>query len=141
MAAPAARVRADHHSVGLHDAGGQPTTAIDNAYLPLAEGTTFTYDGVKDATPLRDVMTVDAGPPDDHGVSARVVLDTAYSDGILIEDTFDWYAQDDLGNVWYFGEDTASTTRWQCHLDVRLVEAGVGGNLPGIVTAGAAVGR
>ena len=36
-----------------------------------------------------------------------VVRDTVTSDGQIIEDTFDWYAQDQLGNVWYFGEDTA----------------------------------
>ena len=26
-------------------------------------------------------------------------------DSVLIEDTHDWYAQDDAGNVWYMGED------------------------------------
>ena len=29
-----------------------------------------------------------------NGVTARVVRDTVTSDGELIEDTFDWYAQD-----------------------------------------------
>ncbi|WP_349437127.1 calcium-binding protein [Pararhizobium sp. A13] len=33
-----------------------------------------------------------------------VVRDTAYADGVLVEDTLDWYAQDDEGNVWYLGE-------------------------------------
>ena len=28
------------------------------------------------------------------------------ANGDLVEDTFDWYAQDKAGNVWYFGEDT-----------------------------------
>ena len=28
-------------------------------------------------------------------------------DGEIIEDTFDWYAQDADGTVWYLGEDTA----------------------------------
>ena len=28
-----------------------------------------------------------------------------------VEDTYDWYAQDTAGNVWYFGEDTTGTTR------------------------------
>ena len=26
--------------------------------------------------------------------------------GSLVEDTYDWYAQDAQGNVWYLGEDT-----------------------------------
>jgi hypothetical protein len=33
-----------------------------------------------------------------------VIRDTAYDNGVLIEDTLDWYAQDDFGNVWYLGE-------------------------------------
>ena len=28
-------------------------------------------------------------------------------DGEIVEDTFDWYAQDADGTVWYLGEDTA----------------------------------
>ena len=27
-------------------------------------------------------------------------------DGELVEDTYDWYAQDKDGNIWYLGEDT-----------------------------------
>ena len=41
-----------------------------------------------------------------NGVTARVVRDTATTKGQVIEDTFDWYAQDKRGNVWYLGEDT-----------------------------------
>ncbi len=33
-----------------------------------------------------------------------VVRDTAYEDGVLVEDTIDWFAQDQFGNVWYLGE-------------------------------------
>jgi hypothetical protein len=35
-----------------------------------------------------------------------VVHDQAFENNALVEDTFDWFAQDDAGNVWYFGEDT-----------------------------------
>jgi hypothetical protein len=34
-----------------------------------------------------------------------IVRDRVSVDGLLIEDTRDWYAQDDAGNVWYLGED------------------------------------
>ncbi|MGA1826502.1 MAG: hypothetical protein ACMUIP_17755 [bacterium] len=37
-------------------------------------------------------------------MSCVVVCDLAEEDGIVIEDTEDWYAQDIQGNVWYFGE-------------------------------------
>ena len=40
------------------------------------------------------------------GITARVVRDTVTEKGELVEDTFDWYAQDRAGNVWYLGEDT-----------------------------------
>jgi hypothetical protein len=40
------------------------------------------------------------------GVTCIVVHDQVFDDGELIEDTYDWYAEDKDGNVWYFGEDT-----------------------------------
>lgn len=40
-----------------------------------------------------------------QGVSTTVVHDVLYVNGVLAEDTFDWYAQDKAGNVCYFGED------------------------------------
>ncbi|MGB3508497.1 MAG: calcium-binding protein [Microcoleaceae cyanobacterium] len=38
------------------------------------------------------------------GVETVVVRDVAWDEGVLVEDTFDWYAQDTEGNVWYMGE-------------------------------------
>jgi len=40
------------------------------------------------------------------GIQTRVVHDLVTEDGELVEDTYDWYAQDADGNVWYFGEET-----------------------------------
>ena len=42
-----------------------------------------------------------------NGVEARVVRDVVTEDGVPVEVTDDWYAQDSEGNVWYLGEDTA----------------------------------
>src|SRR5262249_24109669 len=39
------------------------------------------------------------------GVWTTVVHDRAFENGVLVEDTFDFYAQDLEGNVLYFGED------------------------------------
>ena len=39
------------------------------------------------------------------GITCRVIRDRVYLDDVLIEDTHDWYAQDDEGNVWYMGEE------------------------------------
>ena len=37
-------------------------------------------------------------------IECRQVQDTAYLDGVLLEDTIDWYAQHTNGDVWYMGE-------------------------------------
>jgi hypothetical protein len=39
-----------------------------------------------------------------NGIEARVVRDTATEDGVPVEITDDWYAQDRKGNIWYLGE-------------------------------------
>ena len=40
------------------------------------------------------------------GVDCVVVDDRVTEGGELTEQTHDWYAQDEKGNVWYFGEDS-----------------------------------
>jgi len=40
------------------------------------------------------------------GVTCTEVHDTVTTNGVLTEDTLDWFAQDAAGNVWYFGENT-----------------------------------
>jgi len=105
--------------------------AIDNPYFPLVPGTTFFYEGQKDGVPASNVtgVTLDIRLVD--GVWCVVVLDQAFENGTtLVEQTFDWYAQDKLGNVWYFGEDA---TEFPSGSKEGSWEAGVNGALPGIV--------
>ncbi len=78
---------------------------IDNPYLPLAPGSVRVYesessDGLEETT----VEVLDE-TREVAGVLCRVVRDTVTLDGVVIEDTFDWLAQDDEGNVWYMGEE------------------------------------
>jgi len=40
------------------------------------------------------------------GVKCVEVHDKVSVDGVLTEDTLDWFAQDKTGNVWYFGEES-----------------------------------
>ncbi|HXQ38622.1 MAG TPA: hypothetical protein VN843_31770, partial [Anaerolineales bacterium] len=79
---------------------------IDNPFFPLEPGTTFIYRGESEGAPTRDVMTVTSDTKVILGVATTVVYHLSYEDGVLIEETFDWFAQDKDGNVWYFGEDT-----------------------------------
>jgi hypothetical protein len=67
------------------------------------------------------------------GVTCMVVRDTVSTGGQVIEDTWDWYAQDVHGNVWYFGEDTKEFENGKVVSTEGTWEGGVGGARPGIV--------
>jgi hypothetical protein len=67
------------------------------------------------------------------GISATVVRDTVLLDGELLEDTFDWFAQDKYGNVWYLGEETAEYEDGHVVSTEGSWEAGVNGALPGFL--------
>ena len=69
-------------------------------------GTTFIYEGKTADGPERVETYVSYKTREVLGVKCTVVRDKAFLNGKLSEDTFDWYAQDKEGNVWYFGEDT-----------------------------------
>jgi hypothetical protein len=81
-------------------------SVIDNPYFPLEPGTQFIYEGQSEGIPTREEMTVTQETKEILGVTTTVVYHLTYEDGVLVEETFDWYAQDVDGNVWYFGEDT-----------------------------------
>lgn len=107
---------------------------IDNPYFPLKPGTTFIYQGETEGTPTRDVMTVTRKTREILGISTVVVHDRVFEDGVLVEDTFDWYAQDKKGNVWYFGEDTKELDENGNVISTEgSWEAGVDGAEPGII--------
>jgi hypothetical protein len=67
------------------------------------------------------------------GVTCRVVFDRLFLSGKLAERTFDYYAQDDDGNVWYFGEDTVKLDDKGHLTDTSgSFRAGVDGAQPGV---------
>jgi len=66
------------------------------------------------------------------GVDTVVVHDTVTVDNEPLEDTFDWYAQDRDGNVWYFGEVTKEYKDGSVDT-AGSFEGGVNGALPGII--------
>jgi len=108
------------------------TTKIDNPYFPLTPGTrtiseAATADGLHRTTTdvTRDTRKV-------MGVDTVVVHDTVTVDNEPLEDTFDWYAQDRDGNVWYFGEVTKEYKDGSVDT-AGSFEGGVNGALPGII--------
>ena len=94
---------------------------IDNPYFPLVPNTTFVYRSeTPDGCEETRVTVIDATKAIAAGVTARPVHDavslgaTCTGPKALIEDTVDWYAQDDDGNVWYLGEDTKECDGTTC---------------------------
>jgi hypothetical protein len=106
---------------------------VDNPYLPLRPGQRRVYEGHADGERERVVVTVTSQTREVIGVTATVVRDRAFVAGELVEDTFDWFAQDREGNVWYFGEETAEYEDGKVANRAGSWEAGVDGAQPGIV--------
>ena len=111
------------------------TTKIDNLYWPMKPGNRWVYrETDPDGTTLRVVVTVTSKTkPMADGIVARVVRDTVTEDGKLVEDTWDWYAQDKAGNIWYFGELTKEYENGKFVSSAGSFEAGVDGAQPGVI--------
>jgi hypothetical protein len=107
---------------------------IDNPYMTLTPGTTFTYESeIPGEGTEEDIVVVTNETKEILGVTATVVRDTVTLDGELIEDTFDWFAQDKEGNVWYLGEDTKEYENGEVVTTEGSWEAGVDGAEAGII--------
>jgi hypothetical protein len=111
------------------------STHIDNPFWPMKPGTRWVYrETAPGAMPQRIVVTVTHRTKRiASGVVVRVVHDRATEHGRLVEDTFDYYAQDAKGNVWYMGEDTTAYENGKPASKAGSWEAGVDGAEPGIV--------
>lgn len=108
---------------------------IDNPYLPLKPGTVFTYRGVGDDGTTRElnIVRVTRHKKRIMGIDATVVLDKVWSGGRPEEKTFDWYAQDNAGNVWYMGEDSYDREHGRWVRNDGSWTAGVGNGKPGVI--------
>ena len=93
-----------------YDPGFEPADFVDplaiggavapNPYFPLIPGARWVYEGGDETV----TVTVTDKTKLIEGVTCLVVNDLVEEDGVAIEDTDDWYAQDLDGNVWYCGE-------------------------------------
>ncbi len=106
---------------------------IDNRYSPFIPGSRWVYAGGTAQEPERIVVKVLHRTKQVAGITATVVRDTVTVDGELLEDTFDWYAQDRRGRVWYLGEATREYEDGQVVSTEGSWEAGVDGARAGIV--------
>jgi hypothetical protein len=111
-------------------------TTIDNRWFPLKPGTGFHYKGVRGTTPQTDDEIVTRQTKQILGIRCTVVRDTVSEHGIAIERTFDWYAQDKQGNVWYMGELALERKHGRFAKASDSWESGVNGAKPGIIMPG-----
>lgn len=110
-------------------------TVPTHSYFPVVDGQVRSFEGSAGES---FVFTGLGAGPTILDVKTHTVRDDAYDGDLLIEQTFDYYAQDKDGNVWYMGEDvtnyhydrqgnltgTDSASAWR---------AGVNGALPGYI--------
>jgi len=114
---------------------GTFSATIDNTYWPMKPGARWTYRETGEGGNVQDVVVTVTSKTKKvrNGVTARIVRDTVRLDGKVIEDTFDWYAQDADGAIWYLGEDTAEFKNGRIATREGSFEAGVDGALPGVI--------
>jgi len=108
-------------------------TTVDNPFFPLIPGTTFKYESGSGETVE---ISVTHETKQVMGITCIVVRSKEAEDGELVEDTFDWYAQDRDGNVWYFGEDTKEYADGEVVSTSGSWEAGNDGAQPGLAMRG-----
>ena len=114
------------------------TTEITNPYWPMSPGDRWVYretDGHGGEQKVE--VTVTDQTKTIAGIEARVVHDVVSEDGQLVEDTFDWYAQDADGNIWYLGEDTKEFENGKVETTAGSWEYGVDGAQAGIAVPAA----
>jgi hypothetical protein len=111
------------------------TTEIDNPYWPMKPGSRWIFrETDAEGSVSKVVVTVlDKTKMIANGVEARIVHDQVSEGGEVKEDTYDWYAQDADGNLWYFGEDTTEYENGKPKTKEGSWEAGVDGALAGII--------
>lgn len=110
------------------------STHISNPYFPVTAGKKYIYEGETADGMERIVEGRLNTTKTILGITCIVVNFKAYLDGTLIEEAYDWYAQDNEGNVWYFGEavdNYDSTGALENHKGSW--EAGVDGAQPGTI--------
>ena len=112
---------------------GYFVSQINNTFFTLVSGTSFIYESQTEDGLERNEVKVTNDTKIVLGVQTVVVWDRVWLDDELIEETFDWYAQDKFGNVWYFGEDSKDYSDGQVISTKGSWEAGVDGAKPGII--------
>jgi hypothetical protein len=107
---------------------------VDNPYYPLIPSTKWVYEAtLEDGSTERVELEILEETRVVNGVSATVLYDTVFVDGELVEETWDWFAQDKVGNVWYLGEEVNNFEDGVLKDNAGSWEWAVDGALPGVI--------
>ncbi|MEK6840784.1 MAG: hypothetical protein AABX79_02415 [Nanoarchaeota archaeon] len=106
---------------------------VDNRYFTLTPGTKYVYEGDTEDGLERTETYVTEEKRTVNGIETTVVWDRVWLEDELIEETYDWYAQDKEGNVWYFGENSTEYENGKVSSTKGSWEAGVDGAEAGII--------
>ena len=107
-------------------------SSVSNPFFTLTPGKKFVYESVNIGEKERIEVEVTSDTKVVMDIKTTVVRDRMYVDNELFEDTFDYYAQDLEGNVWYFGEETKEYEDGTVSTKGSW-EAGIKGAKPGII--------
>lgn len=107
------------------------TTQVENSYFPLVPGKTLTYQQVGGTTTMTVEITNQVKVV--MGVPTVVVRETHTENGQVVAISENWYAQDQEGNVWNFGEQSQTYANGVPSGTEGSWEAGVDGAQPGVV--------
>jgi hypothetical protein len=122
----------DGYSVNLTSADFVPV--VDNPYFPLIPGSKWVYEArLADGSTERIELEILHETRAVNGVTATILHDSVFVNGTLVEDTFDWFAQDKDGNVWYLGEAVDNYENGVLVDHAGSWEWGKDGALPGII--------
>jgi len=99
----------DEHVLPAFDASNfSEPTAMTNAWYPLTPGSRWVYEGFAldegESVHLKIEFTVTDLTKTIDGIDTVVAWVADYEDGDLVEGEAAFYAQDDSGTVWFFGE-------------------------------------
>jgi len=110
------------------------TTKIDNPYWPMKPGSKWVYRETNTKGERQKVVITVTHRTKmiANGIRARVVKDLVTEKGRKVELTYDWYAQDRAGNIWYLGEYVTNYKKGKVVDHAGSFEAGVDGAQPGV---------
>ncbi len=113
---------------------GPFSLVIDNGFFPVVVGSETVLEGVDDEGVLiRVEITVPGDTEMVAGVNTRVLVETEFEDGEIVEISRNFFAQAPDGTVCYFGEDVDNIEDGEVVNNDGSWRAGENGNRPGVI--------